>query len=271
MARHWLASLTCNVMGRKLLYGLVIGLALLNSVNSGAADARIAVAANFRETAAAIAQYLESHSAHRYEIIAGSTGKLAGQIVSGAPFDVLMAADERRPQQLVDLGMALPDSQVVYAVGELGLWWPDAASHIAIDALQALDPREVCIANPAFAPYGEAAWALLNRSTITTEWLRRIVRVDNVNLVTGLVAQRQVKAGFIARSSLIAGQRTGTVSAEPNEVLWLSNQAGIAQALVVMRRARDNEAAQYWVEQLRGEAVRALIVRDGYHVPQEQG
>ena len=271
MAWYWPAPPKRNVMGRTLLHGLAIALALLNSANSWAADARIAVAANFRETAAAIAQHLESHSAHRYEIIAGSTGKLAGQIISGAPFDVLMAADERRPQQLVDLGMALPDSRVIYALGELGLWWPDATSHIAIDALQALDPREVCIANPAFAPYGEAAWALLNRSSMSPEWLRRIVRVDNVNLVTGLVAQKQVKAGFIARSSLIAGQRTGSITAEPNEVLWLSDQADIAQALVVMKRARDNEAVQYWVEQLRDEAVRALISRDGYRVPREQG
>ena len=106
---------------------------------------------------------------------------------------------------------------------------------------------------------------------MSPEWLRRIVRVDNVNLVTGLVARKQVKAGFIARSSLIAGQRTGSVTAEPNEVLWLSDQADIAQALVVMKRARDNEAVQYWVEQLRDEAVRALISRDGYHVPREQG
>ena len=271
MAGYSLARMKCGVMGRICLRGLAIGLLLFASNKGWAADARVAVAANFRETASAIAQYLEDHSAHRYEIVAGSTGKLAGQIVNGAPFDILMAADERRPQQLVDLGIALPDSQVVYAIGELGLWWPDAASRIAIDALEALDPREVCIANPAFAPYGEAAWAVLNRSGIASQWLQRIVRVDNINLVTGLVAQRQVKAGFIARSSLVAGLRTGSVSVDPSEVLWLSDQPGIAQALVVMRRAAGNTAAQFWVEQMRAEAVRDLIRRDGYEVPLGKG
>jgi ABC-type molybdate transport system substrate-binding protein len=140
-----------------------------------------------------------------------------------------------------------------------------------IEALEALDPREVCIANPAFAPYGEAAWAVLNRSGIASQWLQRIVRVDNINLVTGLVAQRQVKAGFIARSSLVAGLRTGSVSVDPSEVLWLSDQPGIAQALVVMRRAAGNTAAQFWVEQMRAEAVRDLIRRDGYEVPLGKG
>ena len=62
------------------------------------AEARIAVAANFRNTALAIAEALQRASPHRYEIIAGSTGKLASQILNGAPYDIFMAADRDRPQ-----------------------------------------------------------------------------------------------------------------------------------------------------------------------------
>ena len=54
----------------------------------------------------------------------GSTGKLASQIINGAPFDVLMAADRARPQRLVEEGYAVAGSQRMYALGELGLWWP---------------------------------------------------------------------------------------------------------------------------------------------------
>ena len=61
-------------------------------------NARIAVAANFRNTAEAIALHLEARSDYRYDIIVGSTGKLASQVINGAPFDVLMAADRVRPQ-----------------------------------------------------------------------------------------------------------------------------------------------------------------------------
>ena len=64
------------------------------------AGARIAVAANFRDTAEAIALHLEAHSDYHYDIIVGSTGKLASQVINGAPFDVLMAADRARPQRL---------------------------------------------------------------------------------------------------------------------------------------------------------------------------
>ena len=79
------------------------------------AGARIAVAANFRDTAEAIALHLEAHSDYHYDIIVGSTGKLASQVINGAPFDVLMAADRARPQRLVEEGYAVAGAQRTYA------------------------------------------------------------------------------------------------------------------------------------------------------------
>ena len=105
---------------------LLVAILLSGVMDSEAADARIAVAANFRDTAVTIATVLEQESSYRYEVIVGSTGKLASQIVNGAPFDVLMAADRRRPQQLIERGLAVAGSEQIYAIGQLGLWWPDA-------------------------------------------------------------------------------------------------------------------------------------------------
>ena len=130
----------------------------MGGVGLQAAEARIAVAANFRDTALAIAQQLEATSGHRYEIISGSTGKLAAQIINGAPFDVLMAADIQRPRELKRRGLIVAESLQVYAIGELGLWWPHASGAVTADNLIHLEPGEVGIANPAFAPYGAAAW-----------------------------------------------------------------------------------------------------------------
>ena len=231
-----------------------------------AAEARIAVAANFRDTAEAIAARLEAESPHRYDVITGSTGKLASQILNGAPFDVFMAADRRRPQQLVDRGLALAGSEQIYAVGELGLWWPKLSGTPAIDALAKLEPRSVCMANPAFAPYGEAAWAMLQSAGLEARWLEGVVRVDNVNLVAGLIAQGHARAGFVARSSLIAGNRQGTVVVADKEVLWFGERAPVDQAMVLLARAEKNVAARYWVEQMQAAPIRELIQRDGYRL-----
>ena len=148
------------------------------------ADARIAVAANFRDTAEAIALHLEAHSDYHYDIIVGSTGKLASQVINGAPFDVLMAADRVRPQRLVEEGYAVAGSQRTYALGELGLWWPGAGEPVAIGDLSVLNPREVCVANPALAPYGSAALTVLREAGFSERYLAGLVRVDNVNSVS---------------------------------------------------------------------------------------
>ena len=253
------------------LLNLFVLVSLLWSGGSAlAAEARIAVAANFRDTAEAIAARLEAESPHRYQVIAGSTGKLASQILNGAPFDVFMAADRRRPQQLVERGLASAEFQQTYAVGVLGLWWPGGSGTPALDALATLDPRLVCMANPAFAPYGEAAWAMLQNAGLEASWLEGVVRVDNVNLVAGLVAQGHVRAGFVARSSLIAGKRQGTVVAVDEEVLWFAEQAPIDQAMVLLARAERNVAARHWLEQMQTEPIRELIRADGYRLPGTQ-
>ena len=147
-----------------------------------AAEARIAVAANFRDTAEAIAAQLEAESPHRYEVIAGSTGKLASQILNGAPYDVFMAADRQRPQLLVDRGLASATTQQIYAVGEL-----------ACGGRVALAPRPLKPLPPSIRdryawpirrlhPMGRPPWAML-QSTGLASWLEGVVRVDNVNLV----------------------------------------------------------------------------------------
>ena len=249
-----------------LCIGLLPALMLLMSVGAVAAEARIAVAANFRDTAVTIARHLEGASPHHYEIIAGSTGKLASQIIRGAPFDILMAADRERPKQLEDRGLTVPGSLEVYAIGEIGLWWPNAPKPIELKKLESLDPRSVCIANPAFSPYGGAAWGLMNQAQFDKDWLKRIARVDNINFVTGAVASGQAEAGFVARSSITTGLRHGRISASPEDVLWLSVESDVEQALVVMTRARDNQAAQFWVRQLRTQAIQAVIQLDGYQL-----
>ena len=267
------ARLLCAVRCSSVLALLTLSVlvSLLWSGGSALADeARIAVAAKFRDTAEAIAARLEAESPHRYEVVTGSTGKLASQILNGAPFDVFMAADRRRPQQLVDRGLAVVGSEQIYAVGELGLWWPKLSGTPAIDALAKLEPRSVCMANPAFAPYGEAAWAMLQNAGLEASWLEGVVRVDNVNLVAGLIAQGHARAGFVARSSLIAGKRQGTVVADDEEVLWFAEQAPIDQAMVLLTRAERNVAARHWVKQMQAAPIRELIQRDGYRLPERQ-
>jgi len=233
------------------------------------AEATIAVAANFRETAQVIAERLESTSLHRFTIISGSTGKLVSQALHGAPFDVLMAADQARPLRLITEGLAEPAAQRTYALGELGLWWPDKVTPFGIAELSELSPQSVCIANPALAPYGAAAWSLLAQSGLAEDWLAGVARVDNVHMVAAMVAERHARAGFVARASIAAMLRKGDITLDEQSILWLVPETPIRQDLVLLKRAEGNAAAQWWVTQLFEAPVQRLLVSHGYRLPKE--
>ena len=66
----------------------------LTTMAAQAGDAQIAVAANFSAPAKRIAEAFEHASGHKATLVTGATGKFHAQIVNGAPFDVLLAADD---------------------------------------------------------------------------------------------------------------------------------------------------------------------------------
>ncbi|MEJ2407267.1 MAG: molybdate ABC transporter substrate-binding protein, partial [Candidatus Thiodiazotropha sp.] len=81
-----------------LFTACLFSLPLLTS-NAGAEEVRIAVAANFTDATKIIAPRFEKATGHTTKISYGSTGKLFAQIEHGAPFEVFLAADTKRPEK----------------------------------------------------------------------------------------------------------------------------------------------------------------------------
>ena len=120
-----------------------------------AAEATVAVAANFAAPAAHLAQAFTAASGHQLQLSSASTGKLYAQISQGAPFDLLLAADQQTPQRLIDDGLAVVDSRFTYALGTLVLWSADATLISNGNGEQILKQgnfRHLAIANPELAP-----------------------------------------------------------------------------------------------------------------------
>jgi len=149
---------------------------------SHAETALVAVAANFAAVAAEIERQFEQSGEHTIDLVIGSTGKLYAQIVNGAPFHVLLSADQERPRRLVDAGLAVRGSQRTYAIGELVLWSPDPDRLQGEGAavLRAGDFRSLAIANPRLAPYGTAAVQALEALDVYQDVRDRIVMGENV-------------------------------------------------------------------------------------------
>ena len=241
---------------------ILLLVSLLGSSQASAEEARIAVASNFADTARELAEYYERKSGHTITLAFSSTGKHFAQISNGAPYAAFLAADSRRPELLVEKGLALPGSRFTYAIGRLVLWSPRVG---LVDAngsvLAGHDFRYLAIANPRLAPYGRAARQVLQRLGLWLPLQERMVRGENIGQAYHYVLSGNAELGFIARSQLVEMNSMHEGSS------WLvpaSMHDPIEQQAVLLR---DTDAARGFFSFLRSEAARGIIRQHGYETP----
>ena len=73
----------------------------LAALPARAGSVHVAVAANFTQAAQEIARAFKLASGHDAVLSFGASGALYAQITQGAPYEVLLSADEGRPRQAV--------------------------------------------------------------------------------------------------------------------------------------------------------------------------
>ena len=86
---------------------LLAAMAVLTLGVSHAADVTVAVAANFTAPMQKIAEAFAQDTGHKAVLAFGATGKFYAQIKNGAPFQVLLAADNETPAKLEKEGFAV--------------------------------------------------------------------------------------------------------------------------------------------------------------------
>lgn len=240
---------------RKLLCTCVLA---LTAGGVAADDAIVAVAANFARVMGSLEVSFESATAHRLTVVVGSTGKLYAQIVNGAPFDVFLAADRRRPALLEKHGFAVSNSRFTYAFGQLVLWSADETLVRGPETLTQGEFRRLAMANPDLAPYGSAALEVLQKLGVDDTLRKRIVMGENVGQAHAMVATGNAELGFVARSFLDGGGSRWDVPQDLYEPL--------RQDAVLLTRGAASEAARAFMAFLVSETARDLIVEAGYGV-----
>jgi molybdate transport system substrate-binding protein len=238
-------------------------LLLVAAALARADEARIAVAANFAAPAQRLAAQFEERSGHRLRLSTGSTGKFYAQIRNGAPFDVLLAADEDTPRRLAAQKLA-PQAPFTYAIGKLVLWSPQPG---LVDAggkvLAAGSFRRLAMANPKLAPYGVAAEQTLQSLGVRAALEGRIVMGESIAQAFQFVAGGNADLGFVALSQL-------RPSAPPGGSAWLVPQslyAPIRQDAALLAHGVASQAAREFLEFLTSTAGRSVIARYGYELP----
>ena len=230
-----------------------------------AGEVRVAVAANFAGPMERIVPLFEKETGHTVKVSLGSSGKLYSQVKGGAPFDVLLAADEAIPKRLVQEGLAVGGSRFVYALGKLVLW---SAQPDFVDAKGAVLNKggfgKLAIANPRLAPYGVAAKETLEKLTMWNAMQGRLLRGEDIAQAYQFVVTENAELGFIALSQIMSN---GKVSSGSSWLVPSEMYKPIRQSAVMLSGAKDQTAAQAFLAFLRSEKAGAVMRGFGYELP----
>jgi len=226
-------------------------------------ELQVAVAANFAAAAQKIAAQFERDTGHTVKLSFGATGKFHAQIEAGAPFDVLLAADQATPARLVAEGQAVPGTLRTYAVGKLVLWSADPA---LVDdrgeILKSARWKHLSVADARLAPYGQAAMQTLTALGLVGAVRPRIVTAENIGQALQFVQSGNAELGFVA-----LGQVQPPDGSKAAGSMWIVPErlyAPIRQDAVVIARTRVAKAATQFVDYLASEPARAVLKAYGY-------
>jgi molybdate transport system substrate-binding protein len=235
---------------------------LLTGVYAHADEVQVAVAANFTAPMQQIATQFEKDTGHQASLAFGATGKFYAQIANGAPFEVLLAADDETPARLEKEGLAVAGSRFTYAVGKLVLW--SASADLVDDAgavLKTGNFRHLALANPKTAPYGAAAIETMSALGVLPEIQARIVQGENISQAHQFIVSGNAELGFVALSQVFKDGKLGSGS------MWRVPEklhAPILQDAVLLARGREHPAASALLAYLKGDKARAVIRSYGY-------
>lgn len=239
-------------------------LALMCAFSAHADEVSVAVAANFTAPMKTIAAGFEKDTGHKAVLAFGSTGKFYAQIKNGAPFQILLAADDETPAKLEKEGATVAGSRFTYAIGSLVLWSSRPGFVDDKGAVLAKgDFEHLALANPKLAPYGVAAMETIAKLGLADKLQAKIVQGENIGQTYQFAATGNAELGFVALSQVMKDGKIGGGSA------WIvpaAMHAPIRQDAVILANGKGNAAAVALMKYLRNAKTTALIKSYGYAV-----
>lgn len=226
----------------------------------------MAVAANFAAPMQKIAAAFEKDTGHKAVLSFGATGKFYAQIRHGAPFALLLAADDETPARLIKEGLGVAGSAYTYAIGQLVLWSAqpglvDGQGAVLADVAAGKLSAKVAVADAKLAPYGAAAMQVLQQRGLADKLRPHLVTGENIAQTFQFVKTGNAALGFVALSQVMVD---GQVSSGSAWVVPAALYAPIRQDAVLLKAGAANPAAQALLQYLRSDGARAVIRSHGY-------
>ena len=249
------------LLARRLAVVSLASLALSGTA-AHAGEVTVAVAANFAAPLAKLADGFTAATGHTLKSTAGATGKFYSQILAGAPFKVLIAADDETPKRLIAEGHAVAGSNFTYAIGNLVLW---SAQPGFVDdqgaVLAAGKFNKLAIASPKVAPYGRAAMQVIQGSGLADALTPKLVTGESIAQAYQFVFTGNAELGLVALSQVLVPGKpvSGSFWRVPATL-----HDPIRQDAVLLKAGEHSAAAAALLAYLKTAPARAVIQAYGY-------
>lgn len=246
----------------KRIAGLLALTTCALAATAHAGEVQVAVAANFTAPMQKIAAEFEKDTGNRAVLAFGATGKFYAQINNGAPFEVLLAADDETPARLEAERKTVSGTRFTYATGKLVLWsardgYVDGQGQV----LKGRNYEHLAIANPKAAPYGAAAVETLQKLKLWDGVQPKLVQGENIGQAFQFVATGNAPLGFIALSQV---WRDGKFTSGSGWIVPANLHTPIRQDAVILGKGAANPAARALEDYLKSPKARDIIRSFGY-------
>jgi molybdate transport system substrate-binding protein len=211
-----------------------------------------------------IEEFQRQHPQITVKVSYGSSGSFFAQLVQRAPFDMFFSADMDYPKRLREQGLALPETEFLYAVGRIVLW--GNSETLGIGAVFEPAVKKIALANPQHAPYGRAAEAALKSLGVYEAVREKFVFGENVAQAAQFVQAGVAQLGVIALSLALAPplRERGHFWEFPIESYPRMEQGG-----VILRWVRDRASAELLRAFVLSDQGRMIFKDYGFFLPGE--
>jgi molybdate transport system substrate-binding protein len=229
---------------------------------ASAAELSVAVAANFTAPMQKLTPLFEQSTGHHLKLSFGATGVFYTQIKNGAPFEVLLSADDETPAKLENDGLGVAGTRMTYAQGALVLWTPRSTTDQALQT-QLREGRfeHLAVANPKLAPYGAAAAQTLQKMGLTNAVQGKLVEGTNISQTFQFVVSENAQLGFVALSQVCVD---GKIAQGTGWIVPISMYEPIRQDGVILSKGKDNPAAAEFLKFFKSDKAVAVMKSYGY-------
>lgn len=186
-----------------------------------------------------------------------ASSALARQIISGAPADLFISADESWMDEVAAKGLTRPGTRMSFLSNRLVLIAPVAGRQVVRIApgfplLRALGAGRLAMADPAAVPAGRYAKQALTRLDLWRGVAARIAPAENVRAALLLVERGEAPLGIVYATDARASRRVHVAGVFP-----LDTHPPISYPLALLRTSTSPDAEPFrrFLVSPRGKAI----------------